>query len=550
MTGHHAGAAFLTEPPSGAARPTAKIRASSLSLHGGVRAFVRQRVLPRAEQLERPDFSLLGELLREAGDAGILGASLPEDHGGLGLGVLDSLLVAHALGGSPSFAVTVGAHSGLTGAAIHLGGDEPQHARWLPGIAAGTSVGCYALTEPDAGSDALALRSVARRDGDGWRLTGSKQFITNAGIADVAVVFALAEGTAFSTFLVPMRAAGVTLGPEEHKLGLRGSSTRPLHLDDVFVSADHLLGRPGRGHRTAFAVLTQGRLRLAAGAFGEARHLLDVVSEHCRRRHQFGRPLASFGITRRKLGELAADLLAGEATLWACASRLDATLAAIPGDGAARARRVPMRITDFDVEAALCKVLASELIGRVADETLQLFGGYGYVEDGPAARAWRDARIHRIYEGTNEICRLLVAPAMLRRLGQGPWVRGLTDREDWTVSSAHAVADLTLAALEVAAGCGDALNERQGLAEIVADCSAEALRVRSLAEAPLQPLGGLALPLVTRQALERCFLAVARLAPGAPALSAARALLQGGPDVIALTEELGQRVVEGETLPL
>ncbi len=550
MTGQGAGTAFLVEPLGGNGHPTARIGDSSIELHSGVRDFVRRQVLPRSEDLERPDFGLLQELLRSAGEAGILGASLPAAHGGLGLSTLDSLLVAHALGGNPSFAVTVGAHSGLTGAAITLGGDQEQQARWLPGLSAGTTIGCYALTEPDAGSDALALRTVAQPDGDGWRLSGTKQFITNAGFADLAVVFALAEGTAFSAFVVPTDADGISLGPEEHKLGLRGSSTRPLHLDDVRVSGAHLLGQAGRGHRTAFAVLTLGRLRLAAGALGEARHLLGIVGEHCRTRHQFGRPLASFGITRRKVGELAADVLACEATLWACARRLDDVLAAIPGEGAARTRRVPMRITGFDVEAALCKVLASELIGRVADETVQLFGGYGYVEDGPAPRAWRDARIHRIYEGTNEICRLIVAPALLRRLGSRPWSAGPSSREDWTESCTHAVSLLTLTALEVASAAGDDLGERQTISELSADCAADALRLSSLVCAPSDPLRTLAVSVVARRTLEDCFVRVARLDPGSPALASAMDLLRAGPDMIAQTEELGRRVIDGETLAL
>ncbi len=548
MTGRPAGAAFLLHPLGGHPRATPPLHESSLQLHAAAREFVQRRVQPCTDRLEARDFALLRELLEEAGRAGILGASLPLAHGGLGLGTVDSLLVAHALGGCPSFAVTVGAHSGLTGAAITLGGDEAQQATWLPGIAAGTTVGCYALTEPDAGSDALALRSVATRQGDGWRLTGSKQFITNAGIADVAVVFALADGTAFSGFVVPMSAKGVSLGPEERKLGLHGSSTRALHLDDVQLRDEHLLGEPGRGHRTAFAVLTMGRLRLAAGALGEARHLLAVAVRHCRTRHQFGRPLSEFGITQRKIGELAADLLAGEAALWACAVGLDATLAAIPE--AARARRVPMRISDFDVDAALCKVFASELIGRVADETLQLFGGYGYIEDGPAARAWRDARIHRIYEGTNEICRLLVAPGLLRRLGPAPWSAGRAADAHWTTSCTHAVADLTLTALGAAAAAGDELAEQQALAEIVADCAGDALALRSLVLAPRDPLRDLATHVVARRALERCLLAVCRVAPQAPSVSTAHALLVAGPDPLTPVAELGRRVIDGETLAL
>ena len=543
MTGHRVRPALLAAQLCGDGVPTPRLSDSSLAVHDAVAGFVRRTV--RSEQAIRDsgDLSGLPALVRSAGAVGITGAALPTAHGGLGLATLDALVVAHALGGCPAFAVTVGAHAGLAGTAIALGGDDAQRARWLPGIADGSQIGCYALTEPNAGSDALALQSVAIRDGEDWVLTGSKQFITNAGFADLAVVFALADGSAFSAFVVPMQADGVMLGPEERKLGLHGSSTRALHLDGVRVPASHLLGQAGRGHRTAFAVLTLGRLRLAAGACGEARHLLDVIIRHCRARSQFGRPLAAFGITRRKVAELAAELLAIEAAVWDCGRRLDAALAAAARDAAARDRRVPIRIMEFDVDAALCKVLASEHVARVADEAVQLLGGYGYMEDGPTARAYRDARIHRIYEGTNEICRLMVAPILVRRGVPGAVV---THGDTWEQSCAHAITEATWEAVRIAAD-----REDQAVAEIVADCAADAMKLRALLRAPPDPLVTLALPLLMRSCLAATWVRLGRIAPlSSPSLTRAHALLAEAPDGLALADELGRRVLSGEALRL
>lgn len=538
MTGAAAGPAPLPTPLG--ALPTPSISDDARALHAGVRDFVQRRVLPAMPRLEQPDFGLLTELVREAGAAGIPGASIGAEHGGLGLDLSDALRVAHALGGAPSFAVTIGAHAGLAGGALSLGGSPAQRARWLPGVADASTLGCYGLTEPDAGSDALALRTVAERDGGDWLISGSKQFITNAGFADLAVVFALAEGTAFSGFVIPMDAPGVTLGPEERKLGLHGSSTRALHLDRVRVPDGHLLGQAGRGHRTAFAVLTLGRLRLAAGALGETRHLLDLVRQHCAERHQFGQPLSSFGITRRKVAELTAELLAAEAMLWRTTARLDAVIAEIPPQ--ARDRRLPMRITGFDVEAALCKVVASELLGRAADEAVQLFGGYGYMEEAPVARAFRDARVQRIFEGTNEICRLLVAPGLLRRIRDGV---GPGDDDTWEQSVAHALTGASLTALTIARDHDDL---PQPLAEVIADTVADAVSVSAL-DGSRSEFHRLARIVVARSALERSFIRLSRITPVA-SLDRLHALLANAPDAMEHAEELGRRVLDGETLEL
>lgn len=533
------GAASPPWPLGGDGTPTPTISHESLALRQGVQEFIHSEVLPRADRLEAGELSLLPGLIGLAGAAGIPGATLPEECGGLGLGVLDGLLVAHGLAGCPAFATALGAHAGLAGTAIALGGNAAQRARWLPGIADGSTPACYGLTEPNAGSDALALRTTATRDGEDWVLSGSKQFITNAGFAELAVVFALADGTAFSAFVVPMDAAGITLGPEERKLGLHGSSTRALHLDGVRVPADHLLGTAGRGHRTAFAVLTIGRLRLAAGALGEVRHLLGIIGAHCREREQFGQPLAEFALTQAKVGAITADLLAAEAAVWSCGARLDAELRAIPE--AAYARRAPIRITGLDVEAALCKVLASELLGRTADEAVQLFGGYGYMEDSPVARAFRDARVQRIYEGTNEICRLLVAPGLGRRTLPEPPL----DADTFLVSCTHA---LTALLRECLVHVDD--DDQIGAVRI-ADLAAHSLRLDRLAVAPSSPGRAMARHVVARDALEQSAVFAARLLdPDSRVLTRTHALIARMSDADRLTRSIGKRVLGGREIAL
>lgn len=383
------------------------------------RTFVTNRVLPRMAELEQKDLALLRSLFREAGELGILGVEVPEAYGGSGLGRVPAIAVAEALGPSGGFSVTHAAHSGLAMLPIAFFGTPEQKARYLPDLARGIRVGGYALTEPGHGSDALRGRTGARRTPDGgYVLHGEKQWITNSGIADLWVVFAHLEGSGLTAFLVERDTPGLTIGPEYEKLGIRSSSTRPLVLDDVLVPADHLLGEPGHGHRVAMSVLDVSRLNLGAAAVGTGKWLVREAVRFAGGRIQFGRPILEFGLIREKIARMEIRLWALEAAVYRTAGLIDRMQAEDPGGGVARAA------SEFALECAAVKVLGSEVLDFVVDETLQIHGGYGYMKDFPVERAYRDARISRIFEGTNEINRLTIAETMLRRSVEGETAPG------------------------------------------------------------------------------------------------------------------------------
>jgi alkylation response protein AidB-like acyl-CoA dehydrogenase len=379
--------------------------------------FVDDEVLPRTAALEAHDWALARQLLRRAGELGVLGADVPEEYGGSGLDTLTSVVIKDAIGAAASFAVSVGSHAGIGTLPIVFFGTEAQKRRYLPRLASAELVGAYALTEPTAGSDAMAIRTRAARtpDGAAYVLNGTKQFISNAGFADLFVAFAKIDGEHHTAFLVERATPGVSVGEEEHKMGIKGSSTASVVFDGARVPADNLLGAIGQGHKIAFNILNMGRFALAAGNVGAARYALRDAAGYARERRQFGKALAEFGLIQQKLARMATVIFAAESMTYRAGGLISDALGGSHQDSA----QVIAALEEYAIECSIAKVFASEALGQVVDDMVQVYGGYGFIEDYPAARAYRDARINRIFEGTNEINRLLIPGMLLRRAQRG-----------------------------------------------------------------------------------------------------------------------------------
>lgn len=377
--------------------------------------FMEREVLPRDAQLEKQDWELTRSLLRKLGELGFLAPDLPEEYGGGGMDSLTSLVLAEELSGS-SFSVSYGGHVGIGTLPIAFFGNEDQKRRYLPAMARGEKIGAYALTEPTAGSDALSIRTRATLSPDGrfYLLSGQKQFITNAAFADVFTVYAKVDGEHFTAFIVDRDTEGLSLGDEEHKLGVKGSSTRSVFLENAKVPVENLLGEVGKGHRIAFNILNLGRFKIGAACLGAGKKALRHAVAYARERRQFGKPIAEFGLIRQKLARMAAGLYAVESMVYRTGGLVEAAVG-----GIRTGQEVLRALEEYAIESSMNKVFATEMLDFVVDEVLQIYGGYGYIEEYPAARGYRDARINRIWEGTNEINRLLIVDMLTKRALRG-----------------------------------------------------------------------------------------------------------------------------------
>jgi alkylation response protein AidB-like acyl-CoA dehydrogenase len=393
--------------------------------------FIDTEVLPKLDQLETKDWALARKLIRRCGELGLLGVNVPEQYGGLDLDKVSSLIVAERTSRSASFATTYGGQTNLCILPIVLFGTDAQKQTYLPKLVSGEFVGAYALSESGSGSDALAARTSATRAADGsWTLNGEKMWITNGGFADVIIVFAKVDGEEFTAFIVEKSFPGVSSGKEEHKMGLHGSSTTPIVLQDAKVPAGNVLGEIGKGHKVALNTLNFGRFKLGGMVVGGCRDAIGESARYARQRKQFGQPIAEFGAIKHKLGEMTARTYAMESLSYRTAGLIDAALLDHEGPSVAKA------FEEYAIEASIAKVGGTETLDYVLDENVQIHGGNGFVKDYPAERFYRDARVNRIFEGTNEINRMLIPGMLIRRAlkGELPLIAAAKQLQDEVMS--------------------------------------------------------------------------------------------------------------------
>jgi alkylation response protein AidB-like acyl-CoA dehydrogenase len=471
------------------------------------RQFIDNEVVTRIDELEKHDWKLSRELVAKAADLGLIGANIPEEYGGLGLDQTSGALIGENIGRSASFATTLGAESGIGLLPIVYFATDAAKQKYLPKIATGELITAYALTEAGSGSDALAAKATARLSDDGkeYILNGEKMWITNGGFADIFIVFAKVDGDKFSAFIVE-RQPGLTSGAEEHKMGIKGSSTTALVLSDVRTPVENLLGEVGKGHKIAFNVLNIGRFKLGAMCVGGMKLMVHESVRYANERHQFGKSISSFGAIKAKLAEQAIRTWVGESMIYRTLGMIEAGIGAVDSkDMDARLRA----IEEYAAECSIIKVALSEYCDFVVDEMVQIYGGYGYSADYPAERAYRDSRINRIFEGTNEINRMLIPGRLMKSALSGnlallpaaqalmdevlsPQMAGFDDddsllaAEQKLATNAKKVALMTLgtAAQKYMMKLGDQQEILMGIADIIMDTYAmetAILRARKLA---------------------------------------------------------------------
>jgi len=383
--------------------------------------FIDREIVPRAQEIEDKKPGVLRELLKKAAEVGLSTTDVPQRFGGSALDKISSIIVAEKMARNGSWAVTVGAQAGIGILPIAFFGTDAQKEKYLPKLASAEWVGAYSLSEATSASDALNVKTkaVLSPDGKHYILNGTKMWVTNGGIADVYVVFAKVDGEKFTAFIVERGFAGVSPGAEENKMGIRGSSTTPLHLENVPVPVENLLGELGKGHLIAFNILNVGRLKLGAGCVGACKYMLLEALKWAKEREAFGRAIADFGLIKEKLAEMVARTFAIESVSYRTTGMIDSLLQGIDQGGPSAPRQIMEALQEYAVECSILKVLGTETLDYVADETVQILGGYGFSGDYEVERTYRDQRVNRIFEGTNEINRLLITDMLMKRSIKG-----------------------------------------------------------------------------------------------------------------------------------